>query len=392
MWNRHHTKHFRRRIGAYVGSTADKIFTSKPVKKHVPSKRKYEKPAKNLWPYKPKKKRKVDVKKERKIQADDISGAITDSTIRINQGRKAKASIGTWKYNINYASALTSPAGGQYAGHVLAIGSAAQMVTSTGSSYNYYQSYTALQQLNPYLTNTGSTLLASNVNPATDEFVVKRATCNFELTNLGPVSAEVDFYVLTTKKNINSDATQVWTAGYTGNAYSTSAIVPPAPGTATATAGYPTINIVGSKPRDSKLFREMYKIESCQHISLANSASHTFKIDILMNKHVKADEMNKYISQNTLYVPNFTVHIMVVSRGVIVQDVTNSLAHHVTYGSTYLGYIADVCYYAHAVRNASGRLDVNYAADQIPYNTTVDKEEVNEVTTSLTTVQSLLNN
>jgi hypothetical protein len=304
-----------------------------------------------------------------KIQADDLPQGVSKSKVRVNFGRKAKMSVGTWEYNISYAGTMNSTAGQQGVNTPLAAATTQNMIVSSGATYSFFQSYTALQQLNPYLTNTGSVLLGTAVTPATDSFVLKNYNVNLELSNFSNVGVVMDVYCLTLKKNTNADPSALWTLGYAGNQFGTSAISLPAPGTTTGAAGFPTIVTVGARPTESKVFKEFYKIEAHRNIHLQNSSSHIMDISVDCHKIIKCDEMLKLNSQVTVYVPKLTVIIMVVQRGLLVEDTTFA-AHKVTYGPTSVAYIANVKYNAHAVKNPAGRLDVNYAATQVPAGST----------------------
>lgn len=90
---------------------------------------------------------------------------------------------GLWTYQQEHDGVIATGAGLQQTATLFMVNTVSQLATSTGAGYTSLQNFTALQQLNPYLTNTGSALWGSRVTPATDKFIIKSIEIDLDLTS-----------------------------------------------------------------------------------------------------------------------------------------------------------------------------------------------------------------
>jgi len=345
------------------------------------------------------------VRKKQKQRADtdpsheSHSGieSLSNSLVLRPKPNKGLKTMGRWTYTQNHEDLYTgatqgtlSTAGAGYQQNhaIVAINTCQQMYTSSGSGYAFDQNYTALAEMNPYAKISGSALF----NPATaviknDRFVILSNKITLELANFTNIPAKIDIYICTPKKLTNQSPMYHWEQGYIdeglGNAQiaiPTSAAIEPAPTIGTGGPAYP-----GSRPTESKLFKEYWKILKVNHLDVAASSQATVNYSFKTNKLVKQDVIDEYWNptgtggvpgRSNNYVPNTTVYAFMVKRGALVVDTTPAPGRKITtYGTIQIGWICKTQTKMCAVKGNAGRLSTQVQVDTIPINTTLANQK-----------------
>lgn len=298
-------------------------------------------------------KSKKPVKKPRPAGEQVSHSSLSSSTIKIKSANKPRLNkrqkiMGTWTYQQCQSGYYVSQEGQQAMYITGAVNSLQQRVTSSGASFAYYQNDVGLQQLNPYLTNTGSAKLASIVTPLEDRFIVKGVTIDMEVTNFEPVGVFCDVYICKVKKVCNQGMISTIDSGLMNEAFGLSSTTP-------AVAGYGNHFAPGVKPNDSNLFKEFFKIEAVRSLEMTAGATERIHIDIELDKLVKTDDVNASIVTGNVF-DSSTYVTFIVHRGSLVFNTTTNL---VSYGPTKIGIVSLFKYRCCAVGGNADRLSSN---------------------------------
>nr|WAE43013.1 MAG: capsid protein [Cressdnaviricota sp.] len=339
-----------------------------------------------------KKKNKTVKKFQDSLTMDAGHSGITINTIKINDNPKGlkllkgQSSGGTWRYQQTHKYILTSQTGTQQILDACVVNSGDQCITSSGILYNQSQNAVALQQLNPYLTVTGSLILGAVSTPLNDRFVIKNNSINIEFTNFSPVGALIDVYVLKAKKLGKNWAYTTWTNGLLTDKLSQVNMVPSGPGSATnGTIGGLIPSIVGVKPNAASDFKDFFKICAVKTLTISPASTEQLNIDILINKVVKTSTVREELLSNNI-MRSTTYEVMFVSRGALVLDNTTGGSQTPTYGPIKVGCVITAHTQCGAVKGGNAnRINLNMGYDNIPVGAVnANISLLNEVDVSVT--------
>lgn len=329
------------RAGRAVGSALKKVWSGKKGFKPV------QKKAKTL---------------ESAFASNDLHSGANKSTVRIRVG-KSKGSklktIGKWEYVINYTTLPISSVGEQSLTPLCFVLTKSQLATTTGSTYTLSQSAQALQQMNPYLTNTGSTMWAAKATPATDKFIVKGIEVNMSISNLGTNAVEVEIYAFVCKKSTANPVSTEIDNGFVNQNMNTTGSMWAVQTGATGFSGGETIKFPFAKPKDSRVLGQFYKTLHVKSILMSGGASELVNYHLDYNKLIKMD----FINDSDAYIANTTVQFYAIIRGQVGRGQATTAP---TFTPAELGVISTVKYYMCAVKDNASRLDVNYVTSQAP--------------------------
>lgn len=305
------------------------------------------------------------VKRSVKIPLDNVhSGVNTDkATITLHSYPKLGSSqkwAGTWTYTQTHSQHLTSNIGKQGITLIAAGVTKDQCITSTGPGYSVYQNNTALEQLNPYLLNTGSAFIPAAVNPLNDRFFVHTGDVEVNITNFSGVSVLCEMYVVTAKKANASDPVGEWNQGYVDDGFTKVTFTQPALGSVGGQAtGSGNAGFVGSTPTETSLFKGMWKIHHRHKFEMAGGASYQHHLHFNINKIIKKAELTQLAGT---WITGTSYAIFVVHRGVVALDapltgatVANSFP---VFAPTELGVITNVKTRCQAIAGNAARLPV----------------------------------
>jgi len=231
------------------------------------------------------------------------SGISTDTLKFKSRARTKKRHqlTGMWRYQQNHNDAFVTAAGSQAAFNLLTIGSRSNCYVSTGAAYGFDQNYTALEQMNPYKSNTGSSFIPSVVNQLNDRFMLGSCAVKGMVTNFSAIAAIVDIYVITPKILTNETPTNAWSNIDDG--YGLGAATLPAPGTAAGgVIGSNNVSIPFVHPHDNSRFRSVWKICGVKSMRLEGNSTELVNFDFKWNKVM---QKNKYTTQAFNYIPRF---------------------------------------------------------------------------------------
>lgn len=319
----------------------------------------------------------------RRYQAKKTAGGLTRGTsaavnptdlqyrvININLAKSTKGKAnkkqlkGMWTYQQSHSATVSQNAGLQSAGTMFNMMLPGQINTSTGSTYNVSQNYTALQSLNPYLTNTGSNLLPSVVKPATDKFFVKSIEVDLDITSYVACAQEIELYVSLCKKTSSGDPIGYWSTGLVDQGFTLGNIAVPV--TVVGAAGVPTVTTPGVRYSDQVLAKDFWSTKHHCQIALQGGASEKIRIKIPWNKLVKMETVN---NAGGVYLSGYTLVVWQVSKGQLAYDTAVALKVPI-YSNVNWGWCAQVRYKMGPVAGDAGRLRSNYIATNMPVDAT----------------------
>lgn len=277
--------------------------------------------------------------------------------IRLNKN-VPKHDTGLWTYTQSTQGYIFNDAGYQAVNDIGYFAAIRQIRESDGSGYTNIQNALALQNMNPYMTSTGSAYFSGQTTPKTNEFVLRSIDLSLELVNLTNVACVVDLYFITSKKGTNKTPFELWTEGYANEAAGKSTMTFPAAGLgAPATSGGGSFNDPHAKPNEVKLFNEYFKILKKIPLDMASSSVESLDVNIVVNKLIKTEVIEREFNESHLLHPNLSVQVFGIVRGQPIVDYTYTGATRVTYAATEIGYIARAKYSCYSVSGNAGRLN-----------------------------------
>lgn len=160
----------------------------------------------------------------KRVDAEQVThSALNSNNIQVKAKGKVKLlkkqrMMGHWRYQQTNQNIISSGEGSQSCQLIQIGNSLPQQTVTSGAGYALYQNAVALQQLNPYAGNTGSTVLAAQI-PLEDRFVIKRMEFNIDFTNFEPVGAYIDVFLLKVKKYCNESPDSDFSTGFVKEAF-----------------------------------------------------------------------------------------------------------------------------------------------------------------------------
>lgn len=304
--------------------------------------------------------------------ADTHSG-INSQTVKVGNWKRPKAnSAGKWRYQQTYRYNLLGQAGIQQVTPIVLPAHASKLMINSGAGYLSYQNYTALESLNPYIqTTVGTSVYPGAAVPLNDRFIVNTCNLQLEFTNFASTACLMDVYVVCCKKFTPDDATTLWSRGLLDQAIGLPSMAQPV---AVVTApngngvqGYPITSAVHVQPRESKLFKDFWKIHKVKRLMMTGGSTETLHIDIGINKVIKCEDVRQYGINNTS-LPGITWEVFTVQRGSLVEDIGAGISNELpTYGSTKVGLIVQEKYTCCGVMGNTTRLNTSVEYSNIPY-------------------------
>jgi len=278
---------------------------------------------------------------------------ISADTIRIGPKKQPKWSnlVGHWRYQQNHTGALTCGAGTQGGLDMFTVASTSQLFTSSGTAYSGSQNHTALEQMNPFKTTTGSSVLSSTATAAADRFMLRSVSVKFEVTNFSAIGAIVDVYVCTPKIATSQTLLSAWDNA--DDAFGLAVAAFPAGGAAVSGALSGNNRLIPYVvPHDNSRFRAQWRIVATKAIRLEGNSTELLSVDIGWNKII---QKNKYTGVQQ-FIPGVTYGFLIVYKGALVLDTTGA-THYPTTGSVSIGFGSTSRYVMSAVKDNAGRLD-----------------------------------
>lgn len=326
-----------------------------------------------------------------------IHSSVNESHIHLNLAKKHKKphkTLGAWRLHSGYSQYVLSVAGEQTY-FELAYLAQPNNLFATGLTATVSPTLTTnigVAQMNPYLTNTGSAILASTVTPLEDRFMLRSMSLQTSMSNLSGVGCVIDLYVVTPKMTTNTSPASAVNGGFQNEAFGQAAANQPNAGsvTAGAVAGYENLVDPHTYPMESPLFKKMYKVLNVQHIVLAGSETHIYNLNITLDKVVKKDQNFVYSTQGTNNVANQTIIVFGLIRGQVVDDTTAGAGLDIaTYGQAKVGMVTQVKYHASAVTGNAARLNTNRALINVPFGAALAKQTLTDVVDNPVTVAAI---
>nr|WAE43077.1 MAG: capsid protein [Cressdnaviricota sp.] len=322
------------------------------------------------------------IRKEIGFEQVSHSGIAT-TTIKIKGGKakllKKQKKMGNWKNYNSYPFLLQSSVGAQQFIEIGAVNTIDQMISST-TSPTIYQAPVCAEQMNPYLSNTGSVTLGTTVTPLEDRFVLKSNSIKMEFTNFEPVGAIIDVYICKAKKYVGSNLYPIASVnqGFINEAFGLPAAVQSnTTGNVGFTTGYGSTIIPDVKPTDSALFNSTYKVCAVRHLEMIGGATQDLNIEILDEKVIRRDIFAAQLAATFKLAP-ITYVVFVRIRGSLVLDIDTGFP---TFGPTKVGCVWRAVTNSCAVFGGNdNRLSTNVFSANIPKGgVAADQKILNEV-------------
>jgi len=314
--------------------------------------------------------------KTKKGEANDGHSAISAHYARIILNKAIhKHDVGKWTYMQSTQGFIKEASGRQATSWIGGIGMNSQLVTSTGAGFNSFQNHIGLQQLNPYLQNTGSTLLPSR-NPYTDKFLIKGVEFDMEFTNQSNTSVTLDIYFFTNKTTSQADPFGIWQQAMLEEGGGLTIMTLPSAGkTNDGAHGYQRTYNPHASPLEHKTFKRLVKTLHKATFHLGPHAVEVFKANIAYNKLVHAHVVNKLLAESVQSMPNCGIYVLGIARGQPVNDETDG-AVTMTYAATNIGFISRTRYTMHSISGNAGRVDISTAASAVPSVATLPNQRL----------------
>lgn len=319
----------------------------------------------------------------------DISHTTTDGTRSVKftvilKNKMPKHDSGNWNYSQTHSFLSTGPSGTQAVSDAFSVGNIDQFIASTGAGYSTFQNFTAIQQLNPYLTNTGSVYLTPQTTPLTDRFLVKNITMKTTFASYADIDQTGWIYYLTPRVHCTSTPLTAWTnTGGQLSAGRAAMTFPPA-GSTVGTSGSTLPTYPYETPIRSSTFHKLWKILKVVKVQLASGSHQIINATFRINKIFKNDHTATDLAEGSRYMPGLTIFVMPVWLGQVVLDRTVAGTPIPTWGITRVGCITVNEYTCSSVSGNAGRLSLAIETSNIPTNAAVaNLQQINEDTGAL---------
>lgn len=285
-------------------------------------------------------------------------------TITLAPEKKLYKSLGKWQYRWSFPGDNSSSQveGQETVVDINSFMSRNFFIAATSTSrYQPYQLPENIFDLNPYQTNTGGTVLASQVAPASDFVHVHDIEATYVFTNASNLSTQCQLYFFQAKRDMpqyNISGTQYettpvvawWAAVNSKTLNQTVQTLQSDTRVSTATAGYENITILknnfnamqanfqyGESPLSERQFRAMYAKLACYNFVLDGGDNHRITMRFKINKTVSKAQAAQIAAGNL----KGTIFATLISRPSLVYVQTTTPSNGVdepTVGVTKVGW------------------------------------------------------
>jgi len=323
---------------------------------------------------------------EKRVQhgeVDKIYRTINLSTRKRPQGEGPPISI-----QYDYYGAQTTTSGRQAANSLFYLNLPGMYQTSSGVGYTARQSPTGYFSLLPYRTTTATAGPAAAVVafPLNLRLGYHSTTVKFVLSNWGNTHVECLLYILVAKKTHTLGTAQpedYWSNGYADSGLGMAASVQRKLATS-AVAGYPTRNVLYTKPNDSQVFKNYWKIAHLEEVRLTSGqTTMNMTFNIKMNKLIEYDKISAIVTAqggtaSNVVMPG-SLSFMLVTRGASVgKTATDATAAIVP---TEIGWVAQIKHWFQNAPKGSTELKIMEAV-QTEYADATNTTTMNEIDAS----------
>jgi len=285
---------------------------------------------------------------------------------------------GQWNYTQTHQSIIGDLAGRQSCSDAFCMGNVDQFRTSSGTTYTTFQNFTAIQQLNPYLTNTGSALLPATVTPLTDRFVVKNMTMKTTFASFTDIDQTGWIYYLTPRVHCTTTPATAWINANLQMGHSFAATSFPAAGVPLGVSGSTNVNFPYETPLRKSSFHKQWRILKCVKVQLSGGGHQVIHANFKINKQFKNDMVSTDVIEGSRFLPGLTIFVMPVWLAQVVLDKTAPAPFEPTFGQTSVGMVTVNEYTCASVSGNAGRLSLALAAINLPGGaTTTSLQEIN---------------
>lgn len=276
-------------------------------------------------------KRKRRSRYKRKLKLKAIRGPGDDGhldfrkshvNIWLSKRKKLYKPLGRWTYTQQNTKICTSGRGQQgvatVVGHLTIpqfLSNVARPTLPTGVQFT-----TNIFSLNPFQTNTGSSVLSSVAQPTEDKVHCHKVYTDFQMANGSSEPAQVVLYWLLALKDAASDPDTEWNNTLTDYALGQSASTQAAYDGGTrvttgGTTGYPTYATYGETPTMCPSFRKQYKILKVKNYLLSSGSVEKVTYCVNVNRTFDKAALRRQNNLSSVAFPGATVYLMMIVRG-----------------------------------------------------------------------------
>ena len=237
-----------------------------------------------------------------------------NQSLKIRAGRPKKRHSPQFTYQISHTAIISTLAGLQNVGDIVAVMTGPQINTSTGAAYNFQQAFTSLYDQIPDAKNIGGTLYATRILP-NQKLHVDKVSVMLDLANMEDITCTVFIHVHKCVKDTNSTPAAVMnvSVGTTNQGGAISSISGQGPGLTVGVAGAPTIFTPYENFAHAKNIRQYFKHVSTVKCILSPGATEHIQINIPTAKVVKFEEITT--GSGLAYVKGYSYHVSVETKG-----------------------------------------------------------------------------
>lgn len=277
------------------------------------------------------------------VISDKIPGEVNKTSIVLNLSRnRIPRLIAPGKMEIlqTFQGTVSSGAGTQQVLSLFALGSIAQVQTSSGTTYSNLQGPISYFDVNPWQGRPAGNVFASAPNISNDVCFLRSFNIKMLFTNFASTPSIVQIYMLRVKRYTAQAPEPLFNTGFADDANGQPVFTLPASGIP-AVRGYPNSSFPFISP--NKDFEKYYEIVKRRDVLLSNTSS-TEEISLFVrcNQVIKRDDLvaAAAATPGVFFRPG-TFIIMVITKGsTVMKDATGGATGGVTLAPSKFGYIA----------------------------------------------------
>lgn len=197
-------------------------------------------------------------------------------------------------------------------------------------------------EMNPYATNTGSSLLASIASPSLDRAYIHNITGEITMTGLENIPQEVTLYLVKHKISNNNRFEDEWASVLAAAPQFNQAASANPVGAGVATYGRPSLNTYDQKPFVHPVMRKEFKVLATRRHTIEPGATHKLRYRIAYNRMLSKEFFTDSAVAATTpssvpveFMKGWTMSWVAVMKG---APVFNSTASKMTIGPVDIGF------------------------------------------------------
>lgn len=267
----------------------------------------------------------------RSVEEGGQHNDLSSTYIYYRNGRVPKKYKGVVKsclqhqYGFQYKPA-GAPTGAQWTVTIGSLVTRSQIVNAGGTSgTTTADSWPANPfELNPYATNTGSTLLQSIVSPSLDRCYLHQINGEITMTGLENIAQEVTLHLVKYRITTNNNFDTEWNTVFSGTKqFNQPASAQPVAPSTVATYGAPSVATYGQSPFGHPIMRREFKLCAVKKYTIEPGSTVKCKYRIDYNRMIHKEYFNDSATSNE-FLNGWSFQWMAIIKGAPVWDSAES--------------------------------------------------------------------